>query len=228
MKTAIDLYNNGNYMSALHLATCAVDGCAKKINGKGRSSYITFIRNYHWLIERFGGITSTSITNTLEIDLKDDNGKSINSPDLADFIYYVFCCYTAHCDEIPQEFQLFEGNAIIISGKTINLPKKLVFGLLAACAFNKHSADLICDADYYLSYDSSVVVDAFFRRIDGIPYFLSALKRGEVTPFPLKDWLGKEDEIRKFLDKQPKDIDTPVKCSVKEKEVLRFAELYIS
>jgi hypothetical protein len=61
-KTALDFYNSGNYMSALHLAICAVDGYAKKINGNGRSSFIKFIREYNWLIERFGNVAPIGIS----------------------------------------------------------------------------------------------------------------------------------------------------------------------
>jgi len=214
-------------MSALHLATCAVDGCAKKIDGKGRSSFIKFIREYHWIIERFGSVAPIGIKNNIGVDLKDDKGKPIKDPDLSDLIYYVFRCYTAHCDDIPIEFKLFDGNAVIMSDKTINLPTKIVFGLLAACVFNKCSVDLTCDDDSWLSYDSSVVIDSFFRRINGIPYMLSAIKRGEITHFPLKDWLGKEEEIKEFLEKQPKDIDTSIEYQVEENDVLRFASLYV-
>lgn len=227
IKTAVDLYNSGNYMSALHIATCAVDGCAKKFCGKGRSSFIKFIREYYWLIERFGSLTPNEIKKIIEVDLKNDKGKSIKNLDLADIIYYIFRCYTAHCDEIPLEFKPFDGNAIIKSDKTIHLPTKIVYGLLAACVFNRLSVDLTCDDDYWLSYDSSVVVDSFFRKINGIPYIISVIKKDKITNFPLKDWLGKEDEIKEFLEKQPKNIDNQIEYQLEENDVLYFAELYV-
>ncbi len=217
IKRAIDAYNQQDFEDSLLHSCIAVDCASRKWAGKKNSSklvYKNFIREYDWLIEKFAGVSPGLIKRRIGIDHQVLWQKTNNQqPDFADLIYHIFRCSTCHGDEIPINYELcfvqgvnITRSSLGIEDGCLNLPTRLIFGLLAACVFNAHSKDIRSDDTYFLSYDTKKVVSQNFLRTCGYTLSTIFLQPGEVTEFPLSEWWGREADIRNFLQSVPEQI----------------------
>ena len=217
IKKAIDSYAQQDFEDALLYTTLAIDRASRNWRRMTRSSasvYKDFLRNYDWLIEKFGGMPLGSIKKQYNIEIYNQYGKKIGdpNPDAADLIYHIFRCNTHHCDEIPINYKLIHGHGISMTIQSVgteeaylSFPSRLILGLLAACAFNHTSKNITTADDYFLSYDSSQI--AFINTVKTCGYYVSAvfLSRGSITYFPLKDWWGREEDMHKFVLSLPEE-----------------------
>ena len=190
LKTIKD-YNDGDIDSALMNACFAIEGTARNLYGKdiaNRNDYKMCIRYYYWIIEPMlgGGINQIeTIFSNLKID--NGNGQLINNPDLADVIYHIFRCNSAHAKMISLNYELLpvkDGESRWEIGDDIlKMPERIIWALLAVSVFSNKL--IKTDGDYFLTWGSE------------------SLGLG-IWKFYIKEWWGKEDEFRSFLiDKNP-------------------------
>lgn len=187
---AIDDFDQGKKDSALMHACFAIDGTARKIfpkNGVGRQGYKNCIRKYWWLVEPFiGSGLNLEETKWTHITLDDGHGKKIIDPDLADIIYHVFRCSHAHAEEVPLRYELLPVSdgystwAVGIDDGSLQMPERIIWALLAISVFSGVNSDIKTDGDYYLTWGSESLGIGIHR-------------------FVIKEWWGREDDMRGFL-----------------------------
>lgn len=187
---AIEANDRGSVDEALMHATIAIDATARKLfNKTGKRAYKDCIRKYYWIIERFiGEGLNIEETKWTHLQLDDGHGKSIINPDFADIIYHVFRCSHAHGDEIPIKFELipsfdgyFQWNIEIVNNG-VRMPDTVVWALLAVSVFAKINSDIKTYGDHWISWGSKVI---------------------GTTTFVIKDYWGKEDELKNFFSPRP-------------------------
>jgi len=185
---AIKDYMQGDLESSLMNACFSIEGTARNLYVKSavtRSDYKKCIRDYYWIIEPMigGGInlTETVFTN-LKID--DGSGKLIKNPDLADVIYHIFRCNNAHGKSVPLSYELLpssDGHSKWEMGSDIlKMPDRIIWSLLAVAVFSRANSSIKTLDDSYLSWGSETL---------GIG----------VKKFIIRDWWGREDDLRNFL-----------------------------
>ncbi len=190
---AIDLFQENKKEEALLHACIAIDSTSQKLFQKsksGRKEYKRCIRNYWWLIERFiGDGLNLEETRWTNLSIEDGNGSVIQDPDLADVIYHIFRCNHVHGKDVPQNFSLLpteDGRYswVIERGKSsaVKMPESIVWALLAVIVFSKANSGVKSNGDYYLTWGSKTL---------GIG----------PEKFIIKDWWGREEDVRLLLSK---------------------------
>lgn len=217
IERSIIAYNTNDYVAALNFATLAVDATAQRFykTSASRNKYKKFIRKYYWLLERFAGFPkNTTAQKYPNIQLFDEHNCKIGSelgPDIADIIYHIFRCNIHHGKGIPLKYQLTPNMGLsnmMLVGKNndvIMLPATLITGLWAICLFCKSNSALGKDSNFYITFDSSVVVsyDVQINEKDKILQLYPLIKKGCVWEFDLAKYFGKEDEIKQILSTLP-------------------------
>ncbi len=191
--SAIQAFDRNKKDEALMHASIAIDGTSRKLFSKQQTSnkdYKSCIRQYWWIIERFIGdginLEETQWTN---VKLDNGHGKLIINPDLADIIYHIFRCSHVHGKEIPIGYELLpaeDGLSTWVIGRDsrVHMPERIIWALLAVSVFCKANSEIKTDGEYYLSWGSEKL---------GIG----------ITKFVIKDWWGREDDLRAFFSERP-------------------------
>lgn len=188
--TALDAFDRGDKEDSLLHATIAIEGTAKKLFQKGgKKCYKECIRQYWWLVERFIGeglnLEDTKFT-YLKID--DGYGEFIQDPDFADIIYHIFRCSHAHAEPVPLHYELLSSTdgkypwLLDRKNNSVRMPDTVIFALLGISVFCKANADIVTNSEHFLSWGNSDI---------------------GVKVFKIKDYWGKEDEIKKFFSDKP-------------------------
>lgn len=188
---AFDDYFAQKQDSALMHACMAIDATAKKFYSHTKSSkrdYKNLIRNYYWIIEpMIGAGLNLEETKWGNLEIDDGYGKIIEKPDFADVIYHVFRCNDAHAQPIPKNYGLLptsDGHSKWhIADNVLYMPDRVIWALISVSVFSKANADVKTDGDYYLSWGSESL---------GM----------KLEKFVLRDWWGREDDLRLFFAKQ--------------------------
>ena len=125
--------------------------------------------------------------------LDNGHGKIIQDPDLADIIYHVFRCSQAHASELPVKFKLIPTEAGVYKWRIdrsedggVQMPDKIIWALLATAIFSAVNGDINTMGEHRLTWGNE------FEGI-GTKIFL------------LRDYWGKEGEVRQFLSTQPQN-----------------------
>lgn len=190
---SIEAFNRGEKDHALMHACIAIDATACELFSKQRATnqdYKKCIRDYYWLIQPFlGGGLDFNVTKFSHITLDNGYGGQISDPDLADVIYHIFRCNTAHGKEIPLSYQLLPVSDGVTPWRfgvnnTLQMPERIIWALLAVSVFAKVNSSLQSEGDYFLSWGSDIL---------GIG----------TTKFEIKDHWGEEDVIKSFLAQHP-------------------------
>ena len=190
IKFSIEAFERFEKEHALLHACFAIDATARNLYSlkkTARSSYIKCLREYYWLLAPFiGGLDLN--TKFEHVSLFNEKNEPIINPDIAEIIYYVFRCNSAHACEIPINYGLVE----VKDNKTfwgfgddgiLYIPERIVWGLLAIGVFSSANTSIVTDGPHYLTYTSEN-----FKRY---------------TSFLIKDYWGKEEELKKFLQENP-------------------------
>ncbi|WP_243368623.1 hypothetical protein [Microvirga solisilvae] len=188
---AINDYEQGSPDLALMHACFSIEGTARKFSGKNKATnkdYKDLIRAYYWIIEPMigGGI---NLVETKWHNLKIDNGygRILPDPDLADVIYHVFRCSHAHAEDTPKNYELLpvtDGHSRwILADGVLHMPERIIWALLAVSVFAKVNADITTDTPHYLTWGSM------------------SLGLG-IETFIIKEWWGREEDFKAFMDKQ--------------------------
>ena len=192
--SAIDDFEQGKVEGALLHACLAIDATARKIfptGAGGKLDYKNCIRQYYWLLEAFcsAGINLEE-TKWTNVKLDNGHGKLIVDPDLADLIYHKFRCSQAHAEEIPVGFELIPviNNTskwiIGIQDGSVRMPAGVIWGLLAIAVFSKVNSGIPTQGEYFLTYSSGA--------------------SGVDEKFLIRDWWGREDEVKVILARYPR------------------------
>ncbi len=187
----------GEKEHALLHACLAIDGTARKLyelTHTTRKHYLRCVRDYYWLLSAFMPGLALEAVRFPHVPITDNQGKHIPQPDIADIIYYVFRCNSAHANQIPFNYQLIETaqkgqTAWGFSKNILMIPERVIWGLLAISVFSKANIDTIFVGDFFLSYQGN---ECAWHAI-----------------FPIKDFWGKEAEIRAFLKQYPPILSEP-------------------
>jgi len=177
---AIEAVERGEFEHALEHVSIAIDITAKKYYQAPKSTnanYKNLLKEYSWLIEimSLGGINLDE-SKFGNYPVVTAYGKEITEPTFQDFLYHIVRCGLSYDESSSANFSFIEGNSIILSGNTIALPKKLIWGLLAVIVF--------CP------------INAMQRTSDG--YWLSLFEH----KFVINEAWGKEDLIRRIYDER--------------------------
>lgn len=190
--SAIDAWGRGDKEEALMHASFAIDATARNLYSKaraGRNDYLSCLREYWWIIERFiGGGLNLEDTKFTHLKLKDDKDVLIPEPDLADVVYHIFRCKNAHADEIPKNYELLPskpgGHVWLIDrvNNSLRMPDTIVWALLAVSVFCKANAKIKTEGEYWLEWGSEGV---------GFKKFL------------IREFWGQEVELKSFFSDKP-------------------------
>lgn len=212
IERSIKAYAQKDYELAMMMALIAIDEASRRYFSEQTSSrncFIKFLKEYGWLIEPFGWIPSGAIQEKKDLKLENGYGKEMQHPCLADIIYTVYRCNMLHGEEIPIRFELMPLEALNIStdddsidaaDRCLHVPYSIVFGLLAACVFNRGSAPIGYDGNFYLTYTPGEVEACEQVENDDHTEVKFLAKQGETAQFLIRDSLGKEDVIKAYLD----------------------------
>lgn len=190
---AIEANDRGEFDHALMHACLALEATAKNIYGapgpgKRGDQYKDCIRKYNWLIEPMISAASVDLeTLFTNLNIFRESGTPIPKPDFADVVWHVFRGNDAHGELIPYDYELLpvsDGISIwkIEDGK-LKMPQRITWALLAVSIFSKANKGIITEGEHYIEWGSDIL---------GIGF----------TEFLIKDWWGKEEEIRDFFVKQ--------------------------
>lgn len=218
IERSIVAYNTNDYVAALNFATLAIDATAQRFYNTpiSRNNYKKFIRKYYWLLEPFTGMPKNAIKRRYpNIQLFDEHDCKVGNslgPDIADIIYHIFRCNIHHGNGIPLKYQLTPSmdlfNIMLVgeNNGVVMLPATLITGLWAICLFCKSNSGLGKDSDFYITFDSSVVVSCNVQvnEKDKIVQLYPLIKKGDVLKFDLAKYFGKEDEIKQIFSTLPR------------------------
>ncbi len=188
---SIDAYTRGEIEHSLHHVCIAVEGATRNFFNKDKVSnkdYKNFVRNYYWIIEpMIGGGINLEETKFSGAKITDGYENLILDPDLADIIYHIFRCSNAHSKAVTSNYQLLpfrDGySEWIIADGLVQMPERVIWALIAICVFSKGNLQIKTSGEYHLTWGSeSLGIDT---RI-----------------FLIKDWWGKENDFKTFIDKQ--------------------------
>lgn len=188
---AIDDYESGKLDFALMNSCIAIDATARNLFKKDkatRKDYKDCIRNYYWIIEpMIGDGLNLEETRWDNLNVDDGYGKRIEHPDLADIVYHIFRCNHAHGNPVPEGYKLLpvaDGySRWVIVGDTLYMPERLLWALLAVSVFSKANLGIQTTENYKLTWGAETL---------GIP----------IHDFVIQDWWGREDDFRKFMERQ--------------------------
>jgi len=212
IERSIKAYAQKDYELAMMMALIAVDEASRRYfsaQKSSRSNFIKFLKEYDWLIEPFGWIRSGAIQEKKDLKLENGYGKEMQHPCLADIIYTVYRCNMLHGEEIPIRFELMpleglnistDDNSIDAADRCLHVPYSIVFGLLAACVFNRGSTSIGYDGNFCLTYTPGEVEACEQVENDDHAEVNFVTRQGETAQFLIKDTLGKEADIKEYLD----------------------------
>ena len=144
---------DNHYDLGISIICPAIEATAKKklqVSKIGRKEYIQFIRDSYDLMAPFiGAGVDYNATKFSHLRIQDDRQRPIPNPDLADVIYYIFRCGTAHGDAPNPLFELTPNTTpgsvsweMNFEKGSLKLPQQLLWGLIAAVIFCKANSDI--------------------------------------------------------------------------------------
>lgn len=183
-----------DFEKAAQLICPAMEATArKKLSSKvvNRDGFKRFLREYYWLFQRFGGLPfDLNLTRFPDLDLSDVGGGVVQNPDLADVIYHVFRCSTAHGHPLKPRFS-FEPTSsngdsymlIHMDGERLVLPEATLWGMIALTVFCDANADIASRSVFWFTYPRGPNLEPY--RMD------------------LDIFWGKEAAVREFFERFP-------------------------
>jgi hypothetical protein len=189
---AIESFDREEKDDALMHACFAIDGTACNLFSKEKATnkdYKSCLRQYWWIIERFIG-EGLNLEDTKFTYLKLDNGygKLIDKPDLADIVYHIFRCSHAHAREVPVNFELLPYQdahyvwKLDLVNNELKMPETIIWALLAVAVFCKGNNKINTQGEHELRWGNQSM---------------------GITAFPLKNWWGREDDLKSFFADKP-------------------------
>lgn len=151
---AFEALAKDDYEQAFHDICSAIEVTANGEFGQGgRGSYKRLIADNFELVSRlaFPGTTMRSLRvayNHPDVPLDDEGFCSIE-----DIVYHAIRCGLYHTATMPVNLSFANSNTIVADGgHTLQLPSKLILGLIAAIVTSPSNSSERIQADYSLSY----------------------------------------------------------------------------
>jgi hypothetical protein len=193
VRHALDNWDDNEVEGAMLHACNAVDGTGKKRYDKFGvgARFKKTIRDSLDLFAAFGGIAQIDPARTrFPIPVKSDLPD--RRPDVADILYGIHRCTHGHGDELPAGFELTPYNSeyttILIEEGKINLPTRIIVGLLAVAVFAPENKGQPIPDGYHLKWHThTFMINQWWGRHDLVRDIIATVEIPVVT-MNFGDW----------------------------------------